>query len=641
MDARPALVCNLTTFSGSVNFESCAVSAATPIRAVRRSHQELELRLTAIDWLIVASSIALTLAIGIASGKRAGQNSAEYFLSGRSMGWGLLGISMVATTFSTDTPNLVAGLTRQHGVAGNWSWWAFCLTTMTTAFFFGGLWRRSGVSTDNEFYEFRYSGREATFLRAFRSIYLGVLINVLIMGGVTLALTKFSSVLFGLPPVYTVLIAGSASVILTAVGGLRGVVISDFFLFIIAMIGAFAAAYFALAHPDVGGVGGLFAHSNVRDMASFFPSANDPATIVSLLLIPLLVQWWSVWYPGAEPGGGGFVAQRMFAAKDERNAVGAITLFAFAHYVVRPWPWIVVALASLIVYPDLASMRTAFPDVDARVVSDDFAYPAMLVFVPPVWLGIVAASLVGAYLSTIGTTLNLGASYMVYDIYARFVNPKASEREKVLAGRLVTVGLMAMTGIAALTLKSSDQVFRILLSVGAGTGLLYMLRWYWPRINAWSEISAMIFALLFSLGVPMLSPFGTLPVWAQLVVPVLLTTTGWVVVTLISPRTDEARLLSFYEKVRPPGPAWRKYALRSHGTDGINRRQSGVGAAFTCLISGTAMIYGALYLIGATLKAKWLAAGVMALCLVILAIVFWYGWQRLDLSRQEFEESSA
>lgn len=596
------------------------------------------MRLTEIDWLIVALSVILTIAIGVASGRRASKSSDEYFLSGRSMGWGLLGISIVATTFSTDTPNLVAGLTRQHGVAGNWSWWAFLLTTMTTAFFFSGLWRRSGVSTDNEFYELRYSGREATFLRAFRSVYLGVIINVLIMGAVTLALVKFSSVLFGLSPLYTVLIAGSVTVAFTAIGGLRGVVISDFFLFLTAMTGAFAAAYFALNHPDVGGLDGLFSHKNVKQMSSFFPDPGDPTAIITFLLIPLLVQWWSVWYPGAEPGGGGFAAQRMFAAKDERNAVGAITLFAFAHYVVRPWPWILVALASLIVYPDIESLRAAFPDVDANIISDDFAYPAMLVFIPPVWLGIVAASLVGAYLSTIGTTLNLGASYMVYDIYSRFIKRSANEDEKVLAGRIMTVILMAMAGVAALTLKSADQVFRILLSIGAGTGLLYMLRWYWPRINAWSEISAMIFALIFSLGAPLLPFFRAFPYWAQLTMPVIMTTLGWVCVTLLTPRTDETRLLTFYKKVHPPGPGWRRYeAITAQHGDG-KKRNSGIGAAFICLFSGSAFIYGALYLIGATLKASWTAAGIITFVLAVLIIIFSFGWRNLQFSSQHCEE---
>ena len=600
---------------------------------------ELDLRLTEIDWVIVAASVTLTIVIGIASGRHAGKSSDEYFLSGRSMGWGLLGISIVATTFSTDTPNLVAGLTRQHGVSGNWSWWAFLLTTMTTAFFFGGLWRRSGVSTDNEFYELRYSGREATFLRAFRSVYLGVIINVLIMGAVTLALVKFSSVLFGLSPLYTVLAAGSATVVFTAIGGLRGVVISDLFLFCTAMTGAIAAAYFSLAHPDVGGLEGLFGHENVVEMSSFFPSPDNPTAIVSFLIVPLLVQWWSVWYPGAEPGGGGFAAQRMFAAKDERNAVGAITLFAFAHYVVRPWPWILVALASLIVYPDLESLREAFPDVDANIISDDFAYPAMLVFIPPVWLGIVAASLVGAYLSTIGTTLNLGASYMVYDIYSRFIKRNAKEEEKVLVGRIITVILMAMAGVAALTMKSADQVFRILLSIGAGTGLIYMLRWYWPRINAWSEISAMIFALIFSLGAPLLSFFHTLPYWAQLTLPVIMTTFGWVCATLLTPRTDEARLLSFYKKVRPPGPGWKRYEEIARCDGDSGNRNSGIGAAFLCLFSGSALIYGALYLIGAALKANWTAAAVISIALATLTILFMMGWRNLQFSSQNSGEA--
>lgn len=589
------------------------------------------MHLTEIDWIIVAFSVILTVVIGVASGRRASKSAEEYFLSGRTMGWGLLGISMVATTFSTDTPNLVAGLTRQYGVAGNWSWWSFLLTTMMTAFFFGALWRRSGVSTDNEFYELRYSGREATFLRAFRSIYLGVVINVLVMGGVTLALVKFSSVLFGLSPLHTVLIAGVVTVVFTAIGGLRGVVISDFFLFFMAMAGALVVAYFSVNHPEVGGLDGLFDHENVRTMSSFLPSPDDPTAIITLLLIPLLVQWWGVWYPGAEPGGGGFVAQRMFAAKDERNAVIAVTLFAFTHYVLRPWPWIIVALASLIIYPDIESLRIAFPNVDPNIIRDDFAYPAMLVFVPPIWMGIVVASIAGAYLSTIGTTLNLGASYMVYDIYARFINPNAKENEKILAGRIITIILMVMAGFAALKLESSDQVFRIILSIGAGTGLLYMLRWYWPRINAWSEISAMIFALIFSLGAPMHPSFDALPYWAQISGPIIMTTIGWISVTFLTPRTDESRLLSFYKKVHPPGPGWTRYRAIAN-CEGSENKKSGIGASFICLFSGSTFIYGSLYFIGETLKSHWYSAGIIGSILIIVSGIFWYGWRNLPLS---------
>ncbi|MDX1733341.1 MAG: sodium:solute symporter family protein, partial [Halioglobus sp.] len=444
-----------------------------------------------IDGAIIAAFIGLSLVVGIYVSRRAGASTQSYFLSGRNMPWWLLGTSMVATTFSTDTPNLVTDIVRTSGVAGNWVWWAFLLTGMLTTFIYARLWRRSGVLTDLEFYEIRYSGRAAGFLRGFRALYLGVFFNIMVMASVTLAAIKIGAVMLGLTPLQTVLIAGVATAIFSAAGGFIGVVLTDLILFLLSMTGAVAAAVVAVNHPEVGGLGALLAHPALEGKLSVLPDFSNTEMALAVFIIPLAVQWWSVWYPGSEPGGGGYVAQRMLAARDENNAMAAVLLFQFAHYALRPWPWILVALASLVVFPDLASLQAAFPDLQQSVVRHDLAYPAMLTFLPAGLLGLVLASLISAYMSTMSTQVNWGASYVVNDFYRRFLKPDASERELVRAGRLTTILLMVAACTFALYLENALQAFSILLTVGAGTGLLFILRWFWWRINAWSEISAM------------------------------------------------------------------------------------------------------------------------------------------------------
>jgi len=410
------------------------------------------------------------------------------------MPWWLLGLSMVATTFSTDTPNLVTDIVRTQGVSGNWAWWSFLVTGMLTTFIFARLWRRLGVTTDIEFYELRYSGKAASFLRGFRAIYLGVFFNIMIIGLVTLAAIKIGGVMLGLSPQTIVLWAGLVTVIFSAASGFLGVVFTDVILFVIAMLGAFLAAWFSLDHPAVGGLAGLISNEAVQAKSSVFPDFSDSSVWIPLLLVPLAVQWWAVWYPGSEPGGGGYVAQRMLAAKDERHAVAAAAFFNLAHYAIRPWPWIIVALASLIVFPDIESLRTALPQVDPGIIGHDLAYPAMLSLLPSGVLGFVVASLVSAYMSTVSSHLNWGASYVVNDVYSRFIRPQADAKEQVLVARITTVGLMAFAALVALALENAFQAFRLILTIGAGTGLLFILRWFWKRINAWSEISAMVFS---------------------------------------------------------------------------------------------------------------------------------------------------
>lgn len=453
--------------------------------------------LAGIDWLIIAGFLAVIILIGVLVSKRASSSSAEFFLGGRSMPWWLLGISMVACTFSCDTPNLVTGMVRGGGVVSNWGWWAFLITGMVTVFIYAQLWRRSKVMTDLEFYELRYSGKSAAFIRGFRSLYLGVFFNCLIMGTVTLAAIKIGQVIFDIEPIWAVILGSIGVVIYATAGGIKSCIWADFFQYSIAMFGAVYAAIVACRQPEVGGLNQLLQHSAVIENLSWMPDFSTWLAWVPLLLIPVAVQWWSVWYPGAEPGGGGYIAQRMLAAKDEKNAIGATMFFNFMHYAMRPWPWIIVALASMVCYPTLESIKAQFPGIDPTYLKQDIAYPVMIAKLGPGLLGLVVASLIAAYMSTIGTHLNWGSSYAVNDFYKRFVKKDATEKEMVTAGRICTVSLMVIAGFFALTfLQDANQAFEILLLSGAGTGAIYILRWFWWRINAWTEIVAMVAATL-------------------------------------------------------------------------------------------------------------------------------------------------
>ncbi|HSG08985.1 MAG TPA: sodium:solute symporter family protein, partial [Longimicrobiales bacterium] len=513
------------------------------------------------------------------------------------MPWWLLGTSMVATTFSTDTPNLVTDLVRSGGVSQNWLWWAFVLTGMATVFFYAKLWRRSGILTDVGFYEIRYSGRPAAFLRGFRAIYLGVFFNMMIMATVTLAAIKIGGVLLGAGKYEVVLWAGAVTAVYSATSGLWGVVVTDMLLFGIAMVGSFSAAYFAVTHPDVGGLASLFTHPEVQGKLSLLPDFSDWTTAAAVFIVPISVQWWSTWYPGAEPGGGGYVAQRMLAAKDESHALKATLWFNVAHYALRPWPWILVALASIIVYPTLASIQAAFPHLDPSIVRNDLAYPAMLVFVPHGLLGIVVASLAAAYMSTISTHLNWGASYVVDDVYRRFLAKDRSETHYVAVGRMTTVALVILASGVALWLENALQAFQILLQIGAGTGLVFLLRWFWWRINAWSELAAMVVSFLVALWFTFLHErvgFAPMAAHVQLVVGVAITTAGWLIVTMLTPPARKSTLQSFYDHIRPMGPGWRGSGIDVGEIDG----SESATPAFLAWFLGCLVIYGALFSTG-------------------------------------------
>lgn len=498
----------------------------------------------------------VTMAIGMLVSKKSGSNSAEFFLGNRNMPWWLLGVSMVATTFSADTPNLVTDIVRNNGVSGNWAWWAFLLTGMLTVFVYAKLWRRSGITTDLEFYELRYSGKEASFLRGFRAIYLGVFFNVMIMATVMLAGIKIGGILLGLSAVETVLIVSIVTVIYSSLGGFKGVIYTDFFQFVIAMIGMVWASIYIINLPEIGGLDALLANPAVKPKLNFLPDLNNMDVLIPLLIIPIAVQWWSVWYPGAEPGGGGYIAQRMLSAKNEKNAVMATLFFNVAHYALRPWPWILIALASLVVFPDLTTIAAKFPHIDASIVKDDLAFSAMLSYLPSGLLGLVIAALIAALMSTISTHLNWGSSYVVNDFYQRFMKPEATEKELVMVGRLSTFVLMVMAAIFSLLLSSALEAFEILLSIGAGTGLLFILRWFWWRINAVSEIVAMTVSFLVALAMKFV--VGDLLLGHQkLVIGVLITTIAWILVTLFTKPTDEKVLISFFNKIRPHNMGWK------------------------------------------------------------------------------------
>ena len=551
--------------------------------------------LSSLDWTIIGAYFLLSLAVGIWASKQAGKDTRSFFLAGRNMPWWLLGVSMVATTFSTDTPNLVTDLVRQNGVSGNWTWWAFLVTGMLTVFVYAKLWHRSGVLTDIEFYELRYSGKAAAFLRGFRALYLGLVFNVLVMGAVSLAAIKFGEIVLGLPGWVTLTIACSITLAYSTLGGLKAVIITDFVQFALAMIGSVWGMMYILGLPQIGGLSNLLTHSNVVGKLALFPDMSDPNVWVPVLLVPLAVQWWASYYPGSEPGGGGYIAQRMFSAKDESNAVRATFLFNAAHYALRPWPWILIALASLVVFPELKDLQSAFPNLPADKLGHDVAYPAMLTLLPSGLLGLVAASLIAAFMSTMSTQVNLGASYLVNDFYQRFIRPDASEKQLVAVGRMFTVISIILGGGLGLMLTSAGQAFNLLLMIGAGTGLIYILRWFWWRINAYTEIVAMLSSLIIAGYMN----FGNVDLdsWQKIVIGAILTTIIWITATFITPADDEETLLKFVKKVNPGGPGWKKYQVEGASEpwpvpQGILNMLLGCIAVYGFLLGVGQLIYG-------------------------------------------------
>jgi Na+/proline symporter len=596
------------------------------------------MQLSTLDYSLIIGFFTIVLVIGIVVSKRAGKNTTEFFLSGRNMPWWLLGFSMVATTFSTDTPNLVTDIVRTNGVSGNWVWWAFLLTGLLTVFVYAKLWRRSDVATDMEFYDLRYGGKPAHFLRGFRSVYLGIIFNVMAMAAVTLAAIKIGQVMLGLSPIETVLIGGVITVIFSAVGGFRGVVYTDFVLFFVAIIGAVGAAYYLVNMPEVGGIKALIGHENVMGKLSILPDFSDTEALIAILIIPLAVQWWSAWYPGGEPGGGGYIAQRMLAAKDENHAIGATFFFNIMHYALRPWPWILVALASLVVFPDVASIQEAFPNVEEGKLGHDLAYSAMLTKLPSGLLGIVLASLGAAYMSTISTHLNWGSSYVVNDFYRQLIHKKANEKELVLVGRITTVILMIASAIFALYLTNAKQLFDIIIMFGAGTGLIFILRWFWWRINAWSEIVAMFSSGIISLlfwryeQVLFFDEAALFPEWSRFPLVVLITSVLWIVVTFLTPAEKTSTLIRFYKKTQPGGPGWKKIVdeATEQGVD-LKRKEGKwtVPSGILAMLLGCVLVYSSMFATGNWIYGNYELATGLTFTVIISAWLLKRVWDRI------------
>tara|TARA_B100000575_G_scaffold223629_1_gene184092 strand:- start:10889 stop:12658 length:1770 start_codon:yes stop_codon:yes gene_type:complete len=587
------------------------------------------MQLENLDWLIILSFFIVSLVIGVVVSKKSGKDVTEFFLSGRKMPWWLLGISMVATTFSADTPNLVTDIVRTNGVAGNWVWWAFLLTGMLTVFIYAKLWRRSKVLTDLEFYELRYSGKGAAFLRGFRAFYLGAVFNILIMASVCLAGIKIGGVLLGLSPVETLLVSCAITVLYSSIGGLRGIIITDFFQFILAMVATFWAAYEIVNLPEIQGLTNLLNHPDVIPKLNLIPDLADTNLFIAVFIIPLAVQWWAVWYPGAEPGGGGYVAQRMLSAKDEKNAIWATLLFNFMHYAVRPWPWILIALASIVVFPNIESLQEAFPNT---IVGNDLAYPAMISFLPSGLLGLLVASLIAAFMSTISTHLNWGSSYLVHDFYRRFIVTNKSEKHYVFIGRVFTVLLMLVSAFFALYLNNSLQAFGIILQIGAGTGLIFILRWFWYRINIYSELTAMIVSFLVALTFEFAIP-NNFSVEQKLIIGISITTVSWLIITLITPPAKVATLQNFYKKIQPGGPGWKKIIeiSESKGIKITGKKEKwDVPTGILCMLFGSISIYSILFAIGYILYSKILLASIFISIAIISLYILFRLWKRLS-----------
>jgi Na+/proline symporter len=580
------------------------------------------MHLTTIDWLIVLGYFALSTGIGIAFTRRGGESLSEYFIAGRQVPWWLAGAAMVATTFAADTPLVVTGLVAKNGVAGNWLWWNFVMSGMLTVFFFARLWRRARVMTDVEFAEIRYAGKPAAFLRGFRALYLALPINLIILGWVTRAMIKILTISLGLGPVSVAGVTVSGEVVAVAIcflatvtyavaAGMWAVLWTDLVQFIIKMSAVIVLAVYAVR--AVGGIGplkaGVIRHFGSETAAlSVMPVRFGGGGVAAYAWMPLLalfvflsVQWWAAYYPGAEPGGGGYVAQRIFAARTERDGVLATLFFQVAHYAVRPWPWIITGLATVLLYPG-GVLPGGRVDVEGAYVQ------AFVDLLPTPWRGFMLAGFAAAYMSTVGTHLNWGASYLVNDVYRRFLRPDETERHYVAASRLTTVLLFLASIVVTLNLSSVEGAWRLLLAIGAGTGLVLILRWYWWRINAWSEISAMVTSFVVSLvalrtilpryttagagGASITDPNGDAMV---MLVTVGVSTAVWLAVTFLTRPEPEATLEAFYARVRPGGPGWAAVSRRmGYGRESI----PGGALAWTNWIAGIVAVYATLFGVG-------------------------------------------
>ncbi|OLB60728.1 MAG: sodium:proline symporter [Acidobacteria bacterium 13_2_20CM_2_66_4] len=550
--------------------------------------------LTFTDWLVIAAYFALNLAIGLYYARRARGSTTEFFLSGRDVPWWLAGTSMVATTFAADTPLVVTGMVARYGIAGNWLWWNMAASGMLTVFVYARLWRRAGVMTDVEFAELRYAGRPAAFLRAFRALYLGIPINCIIIGWVNLAMMKILQVTLGLDAtraLWALLAMLFFTAFYTTLAGLWGVLVTDLVQFVLKMGMVIALAWYAVR--AVGGLSALESKVTALDAASgagsrlaFFPSTDSAWMPAITLFVYLGVNWWASWYPGAEPGGGGYVAQRIFSARNERHGLFATLWFNIAHYAVRPWPWILTALVSLVLYPTLADKESGY----VRTLMDPQVFP-------PALRGVMLAAFAAAYMSTIGTQLNWGASYVVNDVYRRFLRRSRSEREYIVASQAVTLGLMIVSIYVTLHLASIEQAWKLLIVTGAGTGTVLLLRWFWWRINAWSEVSAMAVAAAVSLYLQIVLKWDSdrpRDFAYIMLITVGITTIAWLAVTWLTLPEPRATLVAFYERVRPYPRGWRPIAQAAS----IAGPPASIGRELINATLGCVLVYSALFGVG-------------------------------------------
>ncbi len=590
------------------------------------------MNLSAVDWLIIAAYFAVTTAVGLLFTKRGGENTTEYFLSGRNVSWWLAGFSMVATTFAADTPLVVTGLVAAHGVAGNWLWWNMVMSGMLTVFFFARLWRRANVMTDVEFAEIRYSGTPAKFLRGFRAVYLALPINLIILGWVTRAMIKVLTISLGVSPYIAVGICFVITVVYSTAAGLRAVLWTDLVQFIIMMSAVILLAFFVV--DAVGGIASLktqvIQHFGSETAAiGVLPVSIGPEGITAYAWMPILalgvflsVQWWAAWYPGAEPGGGGYIAQRIFSARTERDGVLATLFFQVAHYALRPWPWIITGLATVVLYPNATDKEAAYVQ-------------AFMDHMPSPWKGLILAGFAAAYMSTVATHLNWGASYLVNDLYRRFMKPAESEDHYVKISRIATVVIFLLSIVVTSQLDSVERAWRFLLAMGAGTGLVLILRWYWWRINAWSEISAMTASLIVSL-----IAFKTIPQRFApgdpnadatiMLVTVVASTIIWVSVTFLTKPEGPEILESFYRRVRPGGPGWATISTRlGYGREAI----PGGALAWTNWIAGIVAVYATLFGIGKLIFGD---TGTGLILMLVAAAAF--GWIARSFARGGSEQ---
>ncbi|OHD63772.1 MAG: sodium:proline symporter [Spirochaetes bacterium RBG_13_51_14] len=590
--------------------------------------------MAAIDVILIIIYFTLSVAIALIMRKRAGGSTEDFFLSGRKMPWWLAGTAMVATTFAADTPLAVTELVARNGIAGNWLWWNMVAGTVLTVFFFAKLWRRANILTDVEFIELRYSGPSAAFLRGFKAVYLGVFMNVIIMGWVNLAMASILKIMFGIDDDHVLwYIIGAMTIvgIYSAISGLWGVAVTDLFQFVVAMAGCIVLAFVILGVPEIGGVRGLAA-SLPEHVFDFFPAVSfAPAAAAagvmtlsaSAFIAHIAIQWWSSWYPGNEPGGGGYVAQRMMSARDERHSQIATLWFAIAHYAVRPWPWIIVALASLVLYPHLQYPREGY-------------IMAMRDHLPPGLLGFLIAAFLAAYMSTISTHLNWGSSYIINDLYRRFIRKEAGERHYVLVSRIVTIILVIISSLLIKVMSSITGAWEFIIECGAGLGLVLILRWYWWRLNAWSEIVAMIVPIL-AYGIPRLAagllrpgenyePFVKFPESLFFIAGV--TTLSWIIITFITKPVEKEKLMSFYRQVRPGGPGWSDIR-RACGN--CNGGQEPLLRLLVNWLLGIALVYTALFSIGKIIFAFYLTGfTLLGITVILFVVLVWRLKEKVD-----------